>query len=324
MSTDHSPIASVVATTIAHEMGHNFGMEHDTPDCECVDERCIMSASSSSIAPTHWSKCSIDQLNLAIHQGMNYCLRNIPQQLFDPPTCGNGFVETGEDCDCGLPNECKNTCCDPTTCKLRSNATCATGKCCDLATCQPHAAGFECRPSDGECDLSEYCNGEDEYCPMDYFKRDTEPCADGKAYCYNGSCKTRDDQCKLLWGLSGKSSEQCYEKNLDGSRHGNCGYDRVANVYKNCSRDNIYCGMLQCRHLNEKLEFGMESVAVLSHSFISSNGSIVPCRTAVIDLGLETRDPGKFSISVFDLFIFFKFVFYQFYSRLSTRWIEVQ
>lgn len=52
------------------------------------------------------------------------------------------------------------------------------------------------------------------------------------------------------------------------------------------------CGMLQCRHLNERLEFGMESVAVLSHSFISDGGSIIPCRTAVIDLGLQSVDPG--------------------------------
>ena len=36
----------------------------------------------------------------------------------------------------------------------------------------------------------------------------------------------------------------------------------------------------------------MESVALLSHSFIKYNDSVVPCRTAIIDLGLESVDPG--------------------------------
>ena len=36
----------------------------------------------------------------------------------------------------------------------------------------------------------------------------------------------------------------------------------------------------------------MESVAILSHSFINSGGRIIPCRTALVDLGLEEVDPG--------------------------------
>lgn len=36
----------------------------------------------------------------------------------------------------------------------------------------------------------------------------------------------------------------------------------------------------------------MESVAILSHSFINSKNSIVPCRTAIVDLGLNEVDPG--------------------------------
>lgn len=175
---------------------------------------------------------------------------------------------------------------------LHTNASCATGECCDLTTCQPQTAGTMCRSATGECDLPEFCTGESEYCPSDYFRRDTDLCNNEKAYCYNGQCRSRDDQCKLLWGPSGRSSEQCYEKNMDGTRHGNCGYDRYNNVYHNCSRENILCGMLQCRHLNERLEFGMESVAVLSHSFISYRGNVIPCRTAIVDLGLQTTDPG--------------------------------
>lgn len=43
---DHSSVVGLVATTVAHELGHNFGMEHDRSDCECPDDRCIMAPSS--------------------------------------------------------------------------------------------------------------------------------------------------------------------------------------------------------------------------------------------------------------------------------------
>jgi hypothetical protein len=50
--------------------------------------------------------------------------------------------------------------------------------------------------------------------------------------------------------------------------------------------------MLQCRHLSEELQFGLESVAILSHSYMNYRGSTVPCRTAIVDLGLQSVDPG--------------------------------
>lgn len=46
VNSDHSLVKSLVATTIAHEMGHNLGMEHDSTDCECPDDRCVMAPSS--------------------------------------------------------------------------------------------------------------------------------------------------------------------------------------------------------------------------------------------------------------------------------------
>ncbi|XP_018573243.1 disintegrin and metalloproteinase domain-containing protein 12 [Anoplophora glabripennis] len=293
VNTDHSTVVGLVATTIAHEMGHNFGMEHDKNECKCPDDRCIMAPSSSTVAPTHWSSCSLNYLLLAFTHGMDYCLKNKPKSLFDSPVCGNGFVEPGEQCDCGLPEHCDNTCCNATTCMLYSNASCATGECCDLTTCRPKNAGTLCRSADLECDLPEYCTGQSEYCPADIYKIDTEVCDGGKAYCYHGFCRTRTDQCKLLWGETGKSSdEQCYKMNVKGDRHGNCGYNMLTNSYAMCTNESILCGMLHCKHLNERLEFGMESVAILSHTFINKKGSIIPCRTALVDLGVNQVDPG--------------------------------
>ncbi|XP_067616727.1 disintegrin and metalloproteinase domain-containing protein 12 [Eurosta solidaginis] len=292
VSNEHSQIVAVVATTMAHEMGHNFGMEHDSSECKCQDEKCIMSASSTSVVPVHWSSCSIDQLNIAFSRGMNYCLRNKPTKLFESPQCGNGFVEPGEQCDCGLPNYCENTCCDPHTCMLHTNASCATGECCDFSTCRPKAAGQACRVAENECDLPEYCTGESEYCPADVFKRDTEECDKGQAFCFQGNCRSHTLQCRILWGPTGETSEHCYWKNTEGKRGGNCGYDRINSTFIPCEKEHVKCGMLHCRHLNERLEFGMESAAVLSHSFINHDGNIVPCRTALVDLGLQSTDPG--------------------------------
>ncbi|GLG97297.1 ADAM 17-like protease [Gryllus bimaculatus] len=293
VSTDHSEVVGLVATTVAHEMGHNFGMEHDTSECKCPSDRCIMASSSNSMRPTQWSSCSLEYLALAFEHGMDYCLRNKPKSLFDGPVCGNGFVEAGEQCDCGLKESCDNPCCNATTCMLYANASCATGECCDLQTCRPKTAGTICRTADHECDLPEYCSGQSEYCPGDVYKMDGETCDRGKAFCYQGSCRTHSDQCRLLWGPSGKSSDmQCYQMNNKGTRHGNCGYNKLNQSFLKCTDEDVYCGMLHCKHLNERLEFGMESVAILSHSFINSGGSIIPCRTAIVDLGLNEVDPG--------------------------------
>ncbi|XP_017067188.2 LOW QUALITY PROTEIN: disintegrin and metalloproteinase domain-containing protein 12 [Drosophila eugracilis] len=292
VSIQHSPNTAMVATTMAHEMGHNFGMEHDTPECHCRDEKCVMAASSTSFIPVSWSSCSIDQLTIAFSRGMNYCLKNKPEKLFESPTCGNGFVEPGEQCDCGLPEYCENNCCNAETCMMHSNASCATGECCDLSTCRPKLAGSACREVENECDLPEYCTGESEYCPADVYRRDTEPCDGGQAFCFHGTCRSHTNQCRTLWGPTGENSEHCYNKNMEGTRLGNCGFNRLNKTFLRCDEEHVNCGMLHCIHLNERLEFGMESAAVLSHSYISHDRKIVACRTALVDLGLQTTDPG--------------------------------
>lgn len=152
-----------------------------------------------------------------------------------------------------------------------------------------------CRASKSFCDEPETCTGESEFCPDNLFKPNGEKCTthDGsEAYCYDGACASHSSQCKVLWGPSGQKSEQCFSKNINGSRHGNCGFEKVRQEYIKCNAEDVQCGILQCSHVNERLEYGMETVAILSHSFINQNRTIISCRSAIIDLGLDTVDPG--------------------------------
>lgn len=292
VNMDHSHVVGLVATTIAHELGHNFGMEHDTDACQCPDDKCIMAPSSSSTTPYHWSSCSLEYIELAYAQGMDYCLKNPPVDIIGP-VCGNGFLEKGEECDCGLKDFCDNRCCNATSCQLYPNATCATGACCNLETCQVKKIASICRNTISECDLPEYCDGISEFCPTDTFHQNGKECSKGKAFCYDGHCQSHMDQCKLLWGHTGKTSDlKCFEQNYRGNVNGNCGYNRINQTYKACRKEDILCGMLHCTHLNERLEFGMESAAILARSYINVKGKTFTCRSAIVDLGLFNMDPG--------------------------------
>uniref|UniRef100_A0A8D8Q0L0 Disintegrin and metalloproteinase domain-containing protein 12 n=1 Tax=Cacopsylla melanoneura TaxID=428564 RepID=A0A8D8Q0L0_9HEMI len=299
VNVDHNSAVGLVATTVAHEMGHNLGMEHDTssgqtPECKCPSDRCIMSPSSSSISPTEWSSCSQEYLALAFDHGMDYCMRNKPAALFNGPVCGNGFVEEGEACDCGSRLDNSSTCahcCNATTCTLHAHAQCATGKCCNLTSCQLHAAGHECRFAVRGCDLPEFCTGDSEFCPDDVFKMNGEICA-GDAYCYEGSCRTLDDQCRLLWGPSGTSADkECFKKNTKGNKDGNCGFNLLEKTFTKCTEEDIMCGLLQCKPLTEELQFGADRYAG-HHSSIPGRvpRTFLRCYTAPIDMGLDSLD----------------------------------
>lgn len=81
--------------------------------------------------------------------------------------CGNGIVETGEDCDPGQGVD--SPCCDPQTCKFRAGAVCDpdSSPCC-TRQCSFAPATQTCRPSrDSKCDTPEMCTGNSSSCPAD-------------------------------------------------------------------------------------------------------------------------------------------------------------
>lgn len=216
----------------AHETGHTFGAVHD-----CTGTQCPVSSDSQSCCPlsrsscdangqyimnpstadriTEFSPCSIGNICSGFRRNVNAdCLtdnKNIT--TITGSQCGNGIVESGEDCDCGGEDECgENSCCDPETCTYRDGAQCdpANENCC-TDECQYASSNTVCRESTGECDPEETCPGNSASCPTDEHLDDGESCGEDGLSCASGQCTSRDEQCQVMYGnqTSGRGVEAC-------------------------------------------------------------------------------------------------------------------
>uniref|UniRef100_A0A4X2JPB4 ADAM metallopeptidase domain 28 n=1 Tax=Vombatus ursinus TaxID=29139 RepID=A0A4X2JPB4_VOMUR len=242
---DHSYELLRVAGTMAHEMGHNFGMYHDTYVCKCPSSVCVMDRALSFYIPKDFSSCSRNSLEKFLRMASPSCLKNVPlpSDIISTPICGNLLVESGEECDCGSPEECTNICCDATTCKIKPNFKCAFGECCE--NCQIKKAGTLCRPTKDDCDLPEMCDGKSESCPEDRFRVNRFPCQNGQGHCLMGKCPTLQDQCVSLWGEGAQVAEKsCFDINTAGLIYGYC--RKVDDIYVPCKAWSSTCGKLYC------------------------------------------------------------------------------
>uniref|UniRef100_A0A8C0WIK0 A disintegrin and metalloproteinase with thrombospondin motifs 12 n=1 Tax=Castor canadensis TaxID=51338 RepID=A0A8C0WIK0_CASCN len=73
-----------LAFTIAHELGHSFGIQHDGKenDCEPVGRHPYIMSHQLQYDPTPltWSKCSKDYITRFLDRGWGFCLDDIPQK----------------------------------------------------------------------------------------------------------------------------------------------------------------------------------------------------------------------------------------------------
>uniref|UniRef100_A0A672FRY5 ADAM metallopeptidase domain 19b n=1 Tax=Salarias fasciatus TaxID=181472 RepID=A0A672FRY5_SALFA len=293
VNTDHSESAVGVAATMAHEMGHNFGMSHDIAGCcqaKAEDGGCIMAAATGHPFPRVFNGCNQRELKSYLSSGGGKCLFNMPntRAMYGGQRCGNGYLEEGEECDCGEEEECTSPCCNANNCTLRAGAECAHGVCCQ--NCKLKSPGVLCRAPSGSCDLPEYCDGKAESCPANFYLVDGTSCAGGQAYCYTGMCLTLEQQCRSLWGRDGRSApDLCFKKvNEAGDMYGNCGKDLLGK-YRSCKERDAVCGKIQCLTSASK---PIENNAVRIETTVTVGNRKVMCMgTHVYKLGQGDEEP---------------------------------
>jgi len=214
-------VTRIVDLVVAHELGHAWGAVHDDlsdPECQASDSvngRYIMHESSNSGYDNNnykFSPCSIRSIHRVLYDISESCFVSEQAAL-----CGNGILETGEECDpggqlaLGHPNT-EDPCCT-STCRLRSTAKCSPrhSECCS-ETCSYLPRTKICQPKNTDtCNSASYCTGMSDKCP------DPKPIEDGTVCTEEGRCRGGEciSFCQLLspmWApcVCENVTESCY------------------------------------------------------------------------------------------------------------------
>ncbi|XP_070178033.1 uncharacterized protein [Littorina saxatilis] len=234
--------------TMAHEFGHCFGSSHDDMKGKWLSGPVQVTSADRS---EDWTGSAC---NREYPQG-SYLMQKYRPSLYSPnnykfspcslrqmypviarkggcltryygPTCGNGVVEDGEECDCGLTGACRfnDPCCSPgdappsspdPPCTVRRSqgldcspvtSSCCSDKCKHLS----QEERYVCRQA-ADCYKQAICDGQGPLCPVSTLQPDGTPCHGSVRVCVGGGC--RDSLC-VRAGLedcfcSGREEDRC-------------------------------------------------------------------------------------------------------------------
>ena len=150
-----------------------------------------------------------------------------------------------------------------------------------------------CRSATSECDVPEYCDGQNATCPEDLIARNGWSCSNRQAYCWNGVCQTLPDQCLKAWGSGshGQSVQHCYTAiNPIGTNFGNCGFNSSTGSYAACAAKDALCGTLFCFTDKDSTPAITASGRIRPH-VISVGSARHQCRSLVITPPSSHDDP---------------------------------
>ncbi|XP_073530274.1 disintegrin and metalloproteinase domain-containing protein 17 [Phyllobates terribilis] len=175
-----------------HELGHNFGSEHDPDsmeDCAPSEDRggkfvmYPIAVSGDHQNNKMFSICSRESILRTLMNKASICFKERNNKV-----CGNSRVDEGEDCDPGLLHQHNDPCCT-SECKFKNNAKCSdrNSPCCK--NCQFETAQKKCQEAiNATCKGESYCTGNSSECPAPGNAADDTVCVDlGK--CMNGECR---------------------------------------------------------------------------------------------------------------------------------------
>ncbi|KAF8368942.1 hypothetical protein PRIPAC_86771 [Pristionchus pacificus] len=269
--------------TLAHELAHSLGSNHDQsllengvdlestlyPECDYDKKNghfIMFQYANDGYKPNHhlFSPCSIRNITrnlrrlLAVDPRTGYDVQTNCLKESDTPICGNGYIEQGEVCDCGYnKQECEDArddCCWPgddpfRPCKLKDKRQCSPsqGNCCN-EQCQYKGVAEICSP-DKDCTSKTNCLADNATCPPSNPINNGLPCDDA-----TGPCETSDNTCIRHCNLEGtctstaEISEFFHRKYTQKGRWGHPGLLKKANEV--CKEGLGYCDDIGiCRDL---------------------------------------------------------------------------
>lgn len=216
----------LVSLVLTHELGHNWGAEHDTGGA-CVDQpggQYIMypnAVDGSASNNDKFSSCSIGFIRTVLEAPASACFGPTPDGV-----CGNGIIEPdGADGEAGTPDdeECDagftgSACCD-TSCKLIAPAVCEdlNAECCASCAFDGDKVCFQEFDFDADCHATTLCrDGGDNVtfsCPTLKQKPPGTICING------GRCQPNPDRaerCRPFCEQFSATDCQCTPESLGG------------------------------------------------------------------------------------------------------------